>query len=110
MPHFRMRAVEPKTVQSLSKTLIDDLELLMKSPRADFTFEHVYTTFFHEGGEDASYPFVEIVWFNRGQEVQDQVARIVTDRMKEIMGTEINVAVIFTSVEPSGYYDNAEHY
>lgn len=110
MPHFRMRAVEPQTVQLLSKTLIDDLETIMKSPREDFTFEYIYSTFYHEGEVSEAYPFVEILWFDRGQEVQDIVAKIVTERVKEVAGLALNVAVIFTALKPNEYYDNAQHY
>lgn len=110
MPHFRFRAVEPSVVQTLSKTLIDDLDSIMQSPRADFTFESVHTTFFHEGCASDAYPLVELLWFDRGQEIQDKVAMIVTNRLKELVGASINVAVIFTALKPSQYYDNAVHY
>ncbi|RQW62267.1 DUF1904 domain-containing protein [Vibrio viridaestus] len=110
MPHFRFRAVEPQTVQPLSKTLIDDLESLMKSPRPDFTFEYIYATFYHEGEVTPAYPFVEVLWFDRGQEVQDKVAQIVTQRVKELVGNDVDVAVIFTALNPNQYYDNAKHY
>ncbi|MDE1349764.1 DUF1904 domain-containing protein [Vibrio aestuarianus] len=110
MPHFRFRAVEPQTVQALSKPLIDELELVMGSPREDFTFEYIYTTFFHEGEVSPAYPFVEVFWFERGQEVRDTVAQVVTKQVKEIVGEDNNVAVIFTALEPSAYYDNAKHY
>ncbi|MDE1338530.1 DUF1904 domain-containing protein [Vibrio aestuarianus] len=110
MPHFRFRAVEPQTVQALSKPLIDDLESVMGSPREDFTFEYIYTTFFHEGEVSPAYPFIEVFWFERGQEVRDTVAQVVTKQVKEIVGEDNNVAVIFTALEPSAYYDNAKHY
>lgn len=82
----------------------------MGSPREDFTFEYIYTTFFHEGEVSPAYPFVEVFWFERGQEVRDTVARVVTKQVKEIVGEDNNVAVIFTTLEPSAYYDNAKHY
>lgn len=110
MPHFRFRAVEPQTVQALSKPLIDELVSVMGSPREDFTFEYIYTTFFHEGEVSPAYPFVEVFWFERGQEVRDTVAQVVTKQVKEIVGEDNNVAVIFTALEPSAYYDNAKHY
>lgn len=110
MPHFRFRAVETQTVKSLSKTLIDDLEELMKSPRADFTFEFVHTDFYHEGAVNSAYPFVEILWFDRGQETKDQVAAIVTKQVRSSVGSDVDVAVIFTELKPKNYYDNAEHY
>lgn len=82
----------------------------MGSPREDFTFEYIYTTFFHEGEVSPAYPFIEVFWFERGQEVRDTVAQVVTKQVKEIVGEDNNVAVIFTALEPSAYYDNAKHY
>jgi hypothetical protein len=110
MPHFRFRAVEPEVVQSLSKTLIDDLEGVMGSPRKDFTFEYIYATFFHEGEVSHAYPFVEVLWFDRGQKTQDHVARVITQRVGELLPSEVDVAVIFTALNPNLYYDNAQHY
>lgn len=110
MPHFRFRAVEPQTVQALSNVLIDELQPLMNSPRQDFTFEYIYTTFFFEGVVAPAYPFVEVLWFDRGQETQDKVAKILTEQLKAIVGAETNIAIIFTALDPKGYYDNAEHY
>jgi phenylpyruvate tautomerase PptA (4-oxalocrotonate tautomerase family) len=110
MPHFRFRAVEPQLVQPLSKTLIDDLESLMKSPREDFTFEYIYTTFYHEGEVSPAYPFVEVLWFDRGQEVKDQVAQIITEQVRDVFEAPVDVAVIFTALDPANYYDNAQHY
>lgn len=110
MPHFRFRAVEPQTVQALSKPLTDELQSLMDCPREDFTFEYIYTTFFHEGEVSTAYPFVEVLWFDRGQNVQDKVAKIVTQQVRGIWGEDIDVAVIFTSLSPKAYYDNGEYY
>ncbi|UUM30047.1 DUF1904 domain-containing protein [Vibrio japonicus] len=110
MPHLRFRAVEPQTVQPLSKSLIDALQPHMDCPREDFTFEYIYTTFFHEGEVSPAYPFVEVLWFDRGQKVQDEVAKIITHQVRGMVGEDIDVAVIFTALNASGYYDNGEHY
>ncbi len=110
MPHLRFRAVEPQTVQPLSKSLIDALQPHMDCPREDFTFEYIYTTFFHEGEVTSAYPFVEVLWFDRGQKTQDEVAKIITHQVRGIVGEDVDVAVIFTALDASGYYDNGEHY
>jgi phenylpyruvate tautomerase PptA (4-oxalocrotonate tautomerase family) len=110
MPHFRFRAVAPEIVESLSKTLIDELESVMKSPRIDFTFELIKTDFFHEGKADVGYPFVEVLWFDRGQETKDVVAKCITDHLSGLLSTTQNIAVIFTALEPTNYYDNGQHY
>ena len=110
MPQFLFRAVAPEVVESLSKTLIDELETVMESPRIDFTFELINTVFFHEGTSDVGYPFVEVLWFNRGQETKDFVAKVITDRLSGLLPTKQNIAVIFTALEPSNYFDNGQHY
>ncbi len=110
MPHFRLRAVEPQTVQALSKTLTDELQPLMDCSRQDFTFEYIYTTFFSEGEVSTAYPFVEVLWCDRGQAVQDKVAKTITQQVRGIVGEDIDVAVIFTSLTPHAYYDNGDHY
>lgn len=110
MPHLRFRAVEPQTVQTLSNTLLDELQPLTACPREDFTFEYIYSTFYYESEVTAAYPFVEVLWFDRGQEVQDQVAQIITQQVRAIMGEDVDVAVIFSALKPNEYYDNAQHY
>lgn len=110
MPHLRFRAVEPQTVQTLSKSLIDALQPLMDCPREDFTFEYIYTTFYHEGEVSQAYPFVEVLWFDRGQETQDAVAKTITEQVRGMIGEDVDVAVIFSALNTKGYYDNGEHY
>ncbi len=110
MPHFRFRAVERETVQVLSKTLIDELQPVMDCPREDFTFELIATEFFLEGENSAAYPFVEVMWFDRGQEKQDICAKAITEQVRQSLGKDVDVAVIFTALSPSQYYDNGEHY
>ena len=110
MPHLRFRAVEPQTVQTLSKSLIDELQPHMDCPREDFTFEYIYTTFYHEGEVSQAYPFVEVLWFDRGQQTQDTVAAIITQQVRGMIGEDVDVAVIFTALDAKSYYDNGEHY
>ncbi|USD33104.1 MULTISPECIES: DUF1904 domain-containing protein [Vibrio] len=110
MPHLRFRAVEPQTVQTLSKSLIDELQPHMDCPREDFTFEYIYTTFYHEGEVSQAYPFVEVLWFDRGQQTQDAVAAIITQQVRGMIGEDVDVAVIFTALDAKSYYDNGEHY
>lgn len=110
MPHLRFRAVEPQIVQSLSKSLIDELQPHMDCPREDFTFEYIYTTFYHEGEVTPAYPFVEVLWFDRGQKTQDAVASIITQQVRGMFGEDVDVAVIFTALNAFGYYDNGKHY
>jgi len=110
MPHLRIRAVEPEMVKTLSKSLVDDLQPLMDCPREDFTIEHVHTSFFFDGEGSSAYPFVEVLWFDRGQETQDKVAKVITEQVRGLKGKDVDVAVVFTALTATAYYDNGEHY
>ncbi|SQA33736.1 23S rRNA pseudouridine synthase D [Vibrio harveyi] len=90
MPHLRFRAVEPQAVQALSKPLTDELQPLWTASRR-FTFEYIYSTFFNEGEVSAAYPFVEVLWFDRGQETQNKVAKAITQQVRGIVGEDIDV-------------------
>lgn len=53
-------------------------------------------------------PVVEVSWFDRGQEVQDKAAKIIT---KFIHLLEYpNVDVIFFPLDENKYYENGEHF
>jgi hypothetical protein len=53
---------------------------------------------------------VEVLWFDRGQEVKDKVAVVITEQIRSALGKELDVAVIFIALEPASYYDNGSHY
>ena len=111
MPHLRFRAVEFDLLKALSTQLVDDLQPLMACPREDFTLEHISTTFIMDGEVSEAYPFVEVLWFDRGQTVQDQVAQVITMAIRDAFEEpQLDVAVIFSSLTPSAYYDNGQHY
>lgn len=111
MPHIRFRAIAFDTVKHLSTALVDDLQPIMKCPREDFTLEHIPASFIFDGEVSDAYPFVEVFWFDRGQEIQDLVAETITAVVrKAVADANQDVAVIFTALTPSAYYDNGKHY
>lgn len=108
MPQLIVRGIEAEKVCSISKALVDELEELLQCPRSYFTIECLNTAFIRDGAICDGYPFVEIAWFDRGQEIQDKAARIVTRYIQET-GYE-NVDVIFRTLEKNKYYENGEHF
>lgn len=111
MPHLRFRAIAFDTVKHLSTALVDDLQPLMKCPREDFTLEHIPASFIFDGEVSDAYPFVEVFWFDRGQEAQDRVAAVITAAIRTaVADNNQDVAVIFTALTHSAYYDNGQHY
>ncbi|CAE78829.1 conserved hypothetical protein [Bdellovibrio bacteriovorus HD100] len=109
MPHIRMRAVKKEHVQLLSDSLAKELAPAMKTPVDNFTFELVQTQFFSGGQQTDSYPFIEVLWFARSQEVQDECASIITRQIKSIADYE-DVVIVFQVLAKEAYYENGIHF
>jgi hypothetical protein len=109
MPHIRMRAISAEHVATLSSSLVPDLAQIIQTPVDNFTFELIETRFFEKGSLTKAYPFVEVLWFARSQEVQDACARLITDKVKALV-PENDVAVVFTVVNATAYYENGSHF
>jgi phenylpyruvate tautomerase PptA (4-oxalocrotonate tautomerase family) len=109
MPHIRMRAIEKEVVQKLSKSLIPDLAQMLNSPEDNFTLELVATEFFQQGNTITSYPFIEVSWFSRPQEVKDRVASLITDQVRALTNAA-DIIVVFQILNKSTYYENGKHF
>ena len=110
MPHLRFRGIERDPVARLSGSLIQKLSALTGAPAAHFTIERVATEFIIAGETVAGYPFVELMWFDRGQEVQDGDARLITEAVKAELGPDQDVAVVVLPLTRTAYYDNGQQY
>lgn len=108
MPQIKIRGVEPEKVCTISTKMVDELEKIVGCPRDYFTIECIPSTFIKNGRIDEGYPFVEVVWFDRGQETQDKVAKTITELIHD-SGCK-NVDIFFTVLEESLYYENGEHF
>ena len=74
----------------------------------NFTLEVVNSTFVFDGGEVPGYPFIEVKWFERGQEVQDQFAKTVTKHVQLLEIPEVELA--FSTFRESYYYFNGKSF
>jgi hypothetical protein len=108
MPLLRFRAIEAQDICTISASLVDDLQALLQCPRDYFTLEAIQSIFIKDGGFTNGSPVIEIAWFDRGQEVQDKVAEIVTNYMKSVGYN--NLDVIFTKLDENKYYENGKHF
>lgn len=85
------------------------LEKLHKlCPRDYFSLEVIQSVYVRDGEIVDGAPVVEVYWFDRGQEVQDKVAKIITKYINYIGYPEVDV--IFFVLEESRYYENGEHF
>lgn len=108
MPQIKIRGIEVEKICSISTNMIDELEGIIGCPREYFTIEYIPSTFIKDGKLDEGYAFVEVVWFNRGQEIQDIVAKRITSLIHNL-GYQ-NVDIFFTVLKENFYYENGEHF
>lgn len=110
MPHLRCRGLTKETVQNIAETLVKEISEITGAPTAHFTVEHVPTEFIPTIYGGANYPFIELFWFKRSQEIQDQVAQCITRIVKAEIGDIGEIAVLVFPLEKTAYYDNGKHY
>jgi len=103
LPQIKIRGIDSEIIRKLSKQLINELAVLTKSPRDYFTLEVIHSTFVMDGDIVPGYPFVEIAWFDRGQETQDQAAAVISRLFLE--GGCSSVDIMFTILEKTLYYE-----
>lgn len=108
MPRIKIKGIKVEDICTVSKELIDELETLLTCPRDYFSLEHVNSTFIKDGEIVSGYPFVEVAWFDRGQEIQDKAAKIITKFFNSV-GYE-NLDIIFIMLKKESYYENGEHF
>lgn len=108
MPQIKFRGTDTNKLLAVSKGLVDELADAVGCPHQYFTLECIQSTYIQDGTVVPGYPFVEVAWFDRGQEVQDRVAGIITRYMQQ--AGYANVDVFFTIFEKTGYYENGEHF
>lgn len=108
MPILKLNAIEVNSACQISKALIDELQALLQCPREYFSLEIIRSEFVKDGEIVSGSPVVEVYWFDRGQVVQDQAAKIIT---KHIHAVGYNtVDVIFIALQENKYYENGKHF
>lgn len=108
MLQLRFRGVELGTITQISTALVDELQQLLDCPRGDLTLEVVSSVYIQDGQAVAGYPFIEVLWFDRGQLLQDETAKVIT-RYLQSAGVDA-CDIFFTHLHGDNYYENGEHF
>lgn len=108
MPHIIIKGMKLADVKKISKPMIDELEVIVGCPREYFTLEAVETNFIIDGETVSKDPFIQINWFDRGQEVQDKTAVAITQHISAAGYKEVEL--FFTILEKNNYYENGIHF
>lgn len=108
MPFLRFHAVEKEKLAQVSTELTDRIVEVVKCPRENVVLEIIHSDYVTDNRVTLSWPFIEVSWFPRPVEIQDEVAKIVFDSLKKV-GYE-NSDIHFTHLTARNYYENGIHY
>lgn len=108
MPALKLKAIDAKKALTISKELIDELQELIQCPRDYFSIEVTQSKFIMDGKFVGGPQTVDVLWFDRGQEVQDKAAKIITKHINSIGYKSVDV--VFHTLDKMKYYENGEHF
>lgn len=110
MPHIRVRGMEQKLLAGVAEGIVEQIAHATQTPNDHFTLEHIPSAYIVKGGASEAYPFVEILWFDRGQDMKTKVAAIVDKALRNIVGEDTDITVLFSDLRGQDYYENREHF
>ncbi|MFI3249513.1 MAG: DUF1904 family protein [Eubacteriales bacterium] len=108
MPQLTFKGLSDAQVQTISQNLAPQLSTLMNTPEDWFTFEYSPIISYVSGKKVQREAIVDVRWFERGQDVQDQAAVLITNSLKELGYQE--PTVVFHPLKKENFYENGEHY
>lgn len=108
MPQLLVRGIQAEQMATISEPLLEELAALCGCGTDNFTIECLHTTGVFGGKVVESYPFIQVGWFERGQETRDQFARIVTRHVQSLGIPEVEM--VFIAFPKESYYANGKHF
>lgn len=108
MPQLIFKGFSLDQVKQMSTSMVNELAELCKCETDNFTLEVSQTSFVFNQQQVQGFPFIEVKWFERGQEIQDQFANIITKHVHSMGIPELEVA--FSVFLESAYYYNGKNF
>lgn len=109
MPFFRFHFVEETRLAAVSRQMTDRIQEVAGCPREHIVLEVVHSVIVSDGGVKAGeWPLVEVDYFERPRDVQDQVAVIISECLR-IAGYQ-NSDTHFRYLCAENYYENGVPY
>jgi hypothetical protein len=108
MPQLKFQGIEVNDICNISLGIVKEMQGLLECPKSYFTLECINSTFIMDGKIVKPSPAIEVAWFDRGQEVQDTMAKIITKHIQSLGHKDVDV--IFKVLEETQYYENGEHF
>lgn len=108
MPQIRLRGIPAERACEGSRELVQQLAERLDTRSDWFTLEAVHSSFIRDGELVQPDPTIEVLWFDRGLEAQDDVARLLTAWIQGLGYASVDIW--FTALDTRRYYENGQHF
>lgn len=109
MPHIRIRSLDESVVKKLSRELPRELSMIMQTPVDNFSVELIATQFFKDGVIIEGDPMIEVLWFERSEDVKNASAAKITELVRSHVSSEF-ISVVFLALPKQDYFENGQHF
>lgn len=108
MPFFRFHSIEPSKLANVSRELTDRIQQAIGCPRENIVLELIHSSVIEDGTIKTTqeWPFVEVDYFERPRDIQNEVAKILYECLKTAGYS--NSDIHFRYLQPANYYENGE--
>ena len=108
MPQIIVKGVKSREMPKMAVECSAKLADICQCPQDWFVFDHINSDFYDMNGKTEHWPVGQVWWFERPQEMQDEVAKCLNNYVKAIgyRGSQIS----FHIFGYSSYYEDGEHY
>jgi hypothetical protein len=104
MPQLTVRGISIEKMAAISSLLVKELAMVCECGTDNFTLDCLPVTSVFDGHGVETYPFIEVAWFERGNEVRDRFAEVVTRHVR--LAGIVDVEVAFKVYQEDAYYIN----
>ncbi|WP_424767173.1 DUF1904 family protein [Paenibacillus sp. sgz302251] len=105
MPHLLFRGVQAELLKTVAAPLAEELAVLCSCGTDNFTMSCLHTTnVFADDSNDAAFAFIEVGWFERGQQVRNLFAEALTKYVLQLGIPDIEI--VFHAYREDSYYIN----
>jgi hypothetical protein len=94
MPRLMIRGIEENKVCTISTSLVEGLSKICECGKGSFTIEIIESRGVCDGMGFDSAPFIEVAWFDRGQETRDRFAEELTRQLAGVGVDKTEIAFI----------------
>lgn len=108
MPHIICHNLNDAEVLAFSRAILDDISAAAEIERDWFEFYAGNNRCVSERGYQDKQIYLEIKWFKREKQIQDQVAYIINDYLRR-QGYG-NIVIYFDELAKANYYENMNQF